>query len=799
MLDNLRNDVRYAIRQLARAPLFAATACVSIATGVIVAVSAYTLLNALLLKPLPVPDAASLFHVFTSDGDGRSEPYGANSYADYIDFAGTGVFTSLAAERWDAVGVAQDGVVANEFVSFVSPNYFSTLGLVLERGRALGESPNEIVLSRPYRERLYESDASALGKAIRLNGVTLTVVGVAPQSFRGVSLGPPMIGWAPATVMPEVMHEPRMLQNRGSRGFSVFGRLAIPEKAASARLNVLAGALAAQNPRAWTDNNNETRLVTMVDHSKSTAPGNRAELFLAVGLGALLVGFVVLLACTNVAALLLGRAVGRQQEIAVRLSLGASRGRLMRQLLTESALLSLIGGAISLIGLSFAIDIINARVPMAALIGFSVDARAVIVALGTSLACALLFGLAPAHQSLGLDLRASLAGTASSQQRNRFRGILIAAQVAASCLLILVALAAVRGVRSFADADPGIAMDGLVSLEYDGGMFGDDSVARMNYDSRVYQLVHTMPGVRSASRTVLFPLGDSNTESEIAMPDGSKSYVENNTVEPSFFETVGLKAVRGRLFDGGDTRTAPAVAVVNRAFLDEYKLKIGDLIAVGDRRGVQIIGIAPDIAYHDLNGVQKSMMYTLDSQMPWEGSFERYMVRADRGTEAGIADALRAEIHRAFPDQVPPRVETMRARTMRQTMPHRIAGRVALVTGGIELALASIGLYGLLMFALFARRREIGVRLALGASTREASWSVMRDGVRYALYGSAAGVVLAIPAVRVAQQVVPGVRAADPVAFAGAILLVLTVSGIAAFEPARRAARVNPATALRQD
>jgi hypothetical protein len=257
--------------------------------------------------------------------------------------------------------------------------------------------------------------------------------------------------------------------------------------------------------------------------------------------------------------------------------------------------------------------------------------------------------------------------------------------------------------------------------------------------------------------------------------------------------------VRGRLFDGGDTRTAPAVAVVNRAFLDEYKLKIGDLIAVGDRRGVQIIGIAPDIAYHDLNGVQKSMMYTLDSQMPWEGSFERYMVRADRGTEAGIADALRAEIHRAFPDQVPPRVETMRARTMRQTMPHRIAGRVALVTGGIELALASIGLYGLLMFALFARRREIGVRLALGASTREASWSVMRDGVRYALYGSAAGDVLAIPAVRVAQQVVPGVRAADPVAFAGAILLVLTVSGIAAFEPARRAARVNPATALRQD
>ena len=797
------NDLRYATRQLARAPLFTVAASLSIAVGVIVAVAAFTLLDVVLLKPLQIPNADGLHHVYTSDGDGRSEAFGSSSYADYNDFARSGAFTSLAAATWDQVPVSVGSAApAIDYVGFISPNYFSTLQMNLLRGRAPAEEGSpEIVITHAYWQRMFGGEAGALGRTVKLNGVTMTVVGVAPESFHGVGMGPPLIGWASAAMLPQISRNANVLRHRGARSFALFGRLAdgVSTASANARLNAVAATLAEQAHDSWTDRNNETRLVTVLTNKESLAPGKATELMLAIlGVG-MLVLFVLLLACTNVAALLLGRAVGRHHEIAVRMSLGASRRRLMQQLLTESVLLAVIGGTLSLLGLTWAMRVVR-TLPIIGMFDFVIDMRVLTVALLTSLLCALLFGLAPALQSVRVDLRAGLAGTASSRERNRFRGALIAAQVAASCVLILVAFTAVRGVRTYLETSPGVDTVGLLTIGIDNNPFGNDTAAISYYALRTREIVETTPGVRSASSTVLIPLGNSNTGASLDLGDGEERSVEVNTVGRTFFETVGLSAIRGRTFDDRDSRTSAPVAVVNHAFLEQFGNEVTDrAMTVSDREGVRVVGVVPEIAYHDPKRPQQPLMYLLDEQIPWESSRKAYLLRVAPGAERAMAATLRAEFRRAFPDAVIPTVEPLRDFNARQTMPQRIAGSVALGVGGIELALASVGLYGLLMFALLARRREIGVRLALGATSKQASWAVMQDGMRYAGYGIAAGLLLAVPAVVVLRQALPGATSIDPMPFLFAIATVSCAALLSAWYPARRAAQVQPAQALRQD
>ena len=268
MFDSIRQDLHYTLRQLRRAPLFTMVASLSIAVGVIVAVSAFTLLNAVLFKPLPVPNADQIYHVYTSDYDGRSEPWGSSSYLDYDDFARSGAFASLAASAWQPLAVSVGSAQPSEqYVGFVSGNFFGVLGLRLQRGPGFGRSDQpEIVITYPYWQRVFGGDAAVLGRTININAFPFTIVGVAPESFRGVALGAPVIGWTPATTMPLVTRDTDALK-RGNRRFTVFGRLHSPEDAqvAAGRLNALAIALAEQEPDAWIDANRETRLVSVLE------------------------------------------------------------------------------------------------------------------------------------------------------------------------------------------------------------------------------------------------------------------------------------------------------------------------------------------------------------------------------------------------------------------------------------------------------------------------------------------------------------------------------------------------------
>jgi predicted permease len=801
-MDALRQDVWYGIRQLRRAPLFTFIASFSVAAGVIVAVSAFTLINALFFKPLPIRDAEGIYRVFTSDYDGRSDPYGSSSYRDYEDFARSGAFASLAASSYRAAAVAVGNQPPVEaWLSYVSANYFGLLGLPLEKGMPFHNGDAlEIVITFPYWQRAFGGDARVIGQTVRINSVPLTIVGVGPESFRGVAIGPPIIGWIPVATMPMLARDSDVLTERGSRGFVVFGRLRAGENnnTAMQRLNVLASALAEQDPDSWKDRNRETRLVTVLPQRDSYfPPQSRSALSIALGLGVLLVVFVMLLACTNVAALMLGRAAGREGEIAVRLTLGATRGRLVRQLFTESFMVAMLGGAFSFIGLLWTLGLVR-RQPLVDGFDLSPDWRVVAVAAGMSALCALVFGLAPVLHSLRVDLR-SRFGSGATRQKNRMRGLLISLQVAIASVLLLVASSAVRGVRAYVASNPGVDLDGLLFMEIDTRLFGEDTVRRNVYHDAVQQLLTSTPAVRSAASTVLTPLGHTNTGATLELAAGEQHVVEVNTVGANFFATIGVSALRGRTFLPTDRRGSAPVAIVNPAFLRRYGDRFGRTVKVEEQAGIEIVGVVPEIHYHDPRSPARPLMYLLAEQQPWGSSRQRYLLRVAPGSEQQVARDLRQQLRQRFPDLVVPLIEPMRAQTARLTLPFRMAGQAALFVGGFELALAAIGLYGLLVFALLARRREIGVRLALGATPREASWAVMRDGLRYVGIGVSAGIALAIPAVIVAYQVVPGSRLNDPAPFIVALSSILLAAGSAAYLPARSAGRVQPAAALRHD
>ena len=800
LLHDLVEDSRYAVRQLARARFFTLTATASISIGILVAVSAFTLLNAILFKRLPVPDPEGIYHVYTSGMEGDSR-YGRSSWPDYLEFTRSDAFAGLAAHMWDRVPVTVPGENAVlDYVAFVSPNYFQVLRLPL----AYGRHPNpdvqeEVVLSYGFWRRAFGSDPGVLGTTMKLGAATLTIVGVAPESYVGTGMGPPLVGWVNTELLDATGSD--MRNSRRSRGFEIIGRLAdgSTPAIAAAQLSSIAKGLAEQYPEEWSTMRGNSRTVALLTHRESLAPpGARGELIFGLIAGTLLVLFVLLLACTNVAALLLGRAVGRQHEVAVRLALGANRPRLIRQMLTESLLLALAGAVISLVFVAWAGAFVRAR-GYADMFDLRLDWRVILVAIGTSALCAIIFGLAPARQSLSPDMRSALGGGSGSKSRNRLRGGLIAAQVAVSCVLILLAASAVRGVRAFVRTDPGVPLAGLVSIRGNMDMFGEDTLRNRMYREQVAEIARGVPGVHSVARTMMYPLGRAYISRLVVLPDGRETDVETNTVGSAYFEAMALAPIQGRVFTRSDRADAD-IAVVSESFLRTHKAAIGQLVTLRSAlpRALRIVGTVPDIRYHSDSQAQRPVLYVIDED-PQSFMGPSYVVRTSPGDERRVARSIAAAVHARYPELVIPAVESLRDRVAADTKPQAIMGRVALGVGAVELALSAVGLYGLLMFALFARRREVGVRMALGSSPRRASWDVVRHGLQYAGAGAVVGALLCIPATIFAAKALPGVTVTDPVPVALAISAILAAVASAALIPARQAAAVDPMEALRNE
>jgi predicted permease len=601
--------------------------------------------------------------------------------------------------------------------------------------------------------------------------------------------------------MPALTGLTDILTDRRHRRFHLVGRLADGQTVTetSARLASLASLLAEQFPEAWRDMNGETRALTVLDHRDSLAPpGAREELVLGIVVTSTLVLLIILLACTNVAGLLLGRAVARQHEVAVRLTLGATRRRLGAQLLTESLLLGLAGGTLGMLAVKWVTDFAR-TFPL--LDGFDLrpDWRVLQVAFALSLLCPLLFGLAPMLQSIRLDVQAGLRGRANTVQRNRLRGVLIAAQVTVSCVFIQLALHAARGVRNHMNADPGIALDNLLVVQLELRGLARDS-ARVNaYIEQVREGVAAVPGVRNVATTHLLPFGNVTTYVRANRPDGEPLPIEENEVSENFFETVALQPIEGRVTDARDRASSRKVAVVNREFARAWGAPVVGRTIEFERLGsYEIVGVVDNVQYHQNRESHRPLVYFVaDAPRPFLPP--ALLIRIQPGAEGSIAAALLPSLREQFPDVVAPSVETMRGYLAKQTQPQQISARAALGIGAAELAMATIGLYGLLLFAVSARTREMGVRLALGATASHASWAVLRSGLTYAGAGAILGLMLGVPSALLLGQAILGERAEDPVPVIAAIASVTVASLLAALVPAVRARRTEPAVALRHE
>ncbi|HEX8073328.1 MAG TPA: ABC transporter permease [Pyrinomonadaceae bacterium] len=816
-MKTLWQDVRYGLRMLWKSPGFTLVAVVALALGVGANTTIFSFVNALVLRPLAgVRASEQLVAVYTSDYS--SGLYGASSYPDYVDFRQQAdAFQGLAAYEETLMSVSGGAEAERLRGAYVTGNYFDVLGVNARLGRALTTADDVtpgahpvIVISAGLWRRRFGAEASALGRQLALDGRQFTVVGVAPEEFRGLRLGAPPEFW-----VPMMMNAPGALEGRGNRGLDITGRLKEGFTPAQAQAQ-LAG-IAARLAAAYPDTNlgtlerpKEPRPITVVREARVEPTAQPAIRFMSqLLLG--VVGLVLLIACANVANLLLARAAARQKEIAVRLALGAGRGRVVRQLLTESVLLAGLGGAVGLVAALWAVDVLPALLPPedAGGLDLSLDWRVLAFTCAVTLVTGVLFGLVPALRATRVELTSALKDESGARgyglRRFSLRGALVAAQLALSLVLLVGAGLFLHSLRRALTFDPGFAAHQLLlaSLETRGANLNQEQ-GQLFYDQAL-ERVRALPGVRAATLTRVIPLsgGGQRRSYQIAgyqpQPNEDRE-LNTNVVGPDFFTTMEIAVVRGRAFTAQDRAGAPPVVVVNEEFARRY---FPDRDAVGQR-----LRQSPDEPYMEIVGVARNAKYrTLRERplpfvyIPAAQEYQRGMtlvVRAD-GDPAALAGPVRAAVTALNRDVPVYAVRTMTEHIGAALASERLIATLLSVFGGAALLLAAVGLYGVMAYSVAQRTHEIGIRMALGAQRGDILRLVIGQGLAMVLVGAAAGLVIALAATRLVASLLFDLSATDPLAFAAVTILLALVALLACYLPARRAMKVDPMVALRYE
>jgi predicted permease len=799
ILDRLNGDIRYAARQLSRTPLSTLVAALSLGVGITVAVTAFTLLNSLVLKPLPVPDSERVVHVFSSGGGPHDSPYAGSAYADVEDYRTSGAFAGVVA--WQTVRTT---LMANQFaparheVSFVTPDFFNALGVRMASGRSYTDGDAfEIVLSERYRQRTFARGEQVLGATVDINGVQFTVVGVAPAAFRGLTrYDGSVAGWVPAPTISHVISGSRADRvDRSIRHWSVAARLApgVAPEAAAARLASTARALAEQHPAEWRTLAGAARRMSVLTPRERALNdpllGDIATLLTPV------VAIILLLACTNVGGLLLARSITRRHEIAVRRALGASRARLTAQMLTESLVLAFLGGAFGLLGSQAAVRLMTSSAIFTSF-DLSLDWRVLAVTTALCVLSALMFGITPIGQTLRVDVKAGLTGQGVVSERGGVRGRLIALQVCLSFLLVVLGVHASRGFLSRIHADPGFDLDGVVVANLDIAFPGADSVARRGYVEDAVRELRALPGVTRTALAHAVPSSSQGSTGGFVTALGGPIGVSVHRVDAEYFETIGMPLLAGAVPAWGGRTDDHRRIVVNRALAERIGGSVLGMTVEYDRDVVTVIGVVDDRVPGRPRHAAFPALYEIRSD--WAQSGGVFLVaRVTRGSESMVAAQFVSRMRALFPSRVPPVASSLREQLESVFAPQRYVATAAVAAGALQLLLAALGLYSLLLYATLARTREIGLRMALGAGPRSASMTVISEGLRYVLAGTMLGLALGIPAAIIAARQFAGADPTDPVPFAAAIAGILAAAAAAAFVPALRAARVQPMSALR--
>jgi len=800
----LLQDVRYGLRMLAKRPAFTAIAVLTLALGIGANTAVFSVVNAVLLRPLPLPDSRCLMVLYNKD-DPSGQSW-AVSYPDFLDWQReTKSFQVLSTFVPLSVNLSGREQPVRVRGGFVSANFFSLAGVQPSLGRSFREAedapgaPRVAVINYSMWQGLLGGDPQILGKSLTLNGEVFSIVGVMPKSFRFPVDSCEV--WLPA------IYNPYFSNDRRRESVAVIGRLkaGVGHVQAQAEMDTITKQLAQQYPD--TNRDRGAKLVSV--QAVVTREIRPAVLVLMVA-----VGFVLLISCANVASLLLARASARQREMALRATLGAGRVRLVRQIVTETLLLWLLGASLGVVLGHWGVQGLGRVRPEDSIswIALSLDLRVLQFTLGVTILTGLVFGLIPAIRFSNPNPMAALKEGSRAASRgaahSRAGRVLVVLQVALALVLLVGAGLTMRSLAKIMGVNPGYNPDNLLTLEYrlPRNKYPEKS-QQWNFHRRVVEHAQALPGVRSAAEVEVLPMSGNSGDTEIVLldrpepPPGVELRAQANICDTHFITTMGIPLLRGRAFTNLDTMNSPRVVVINQTMAETYWKggePIGKAIRLPDEENVTVtvVGVVGDVKQINLDDVNGAQMYEAQAQQP---TIFATLVARTEGDPMSLATALRSAVWAVDRDQPVWKIRTEQSLLDLSVGPRRFLKLLLQVFSALALLLATIGIYGVISYSTSQRIREIGVRMALGAQRRDVLRLVLGEGMWIAAIGVAAGVAAALALTRFLSSQLFGVSPTDPLTYSGVALLLAAVALLACYVPARRAMSVDPLVALRYE
>jgi len=802
-MEAVVQDLRYAFRTLANQRGFTGIAILCLALGIGVNTVIFSCLNAILLRPFPYADPDALVVVSEGQAQQGRRSGGALSYPDYVDYAASAKsFASMGASASRSFLITGTADPERLEGARVSASLFATLGVAPALGRGFEPADDRegaarvVLISDALWERRFARDPQVLGRGIEIDGRPATIIGVMPPQVR-----------FPGRADLWMPHALSVTAERDNHFLSGTGRLApgVTLAQAQAELESIGRSLAQRYPET-----NEGWAPTAVSIRDSEVGEVRPVLVIMQAA----VLFVLLIACANVANLLMARGASRHREIAIRTTLGAARTRIVRQLLTESLLLAVAAGALGALLAGWGIDLVKAMLPQSipSWMRFEIDGRVLAFTFAVSLATGVVFGLAPAIQASRPDLTDALKdgarGSGASGRSKRMRSALVIIEVSLSLVLLIGASLMMKSFLRLQSVDPGFDYRGSLSMQLSFVGAGYDSVsARWATLDRVVAEVATIPGVSGAAAVSLTPLTSTNAVTGFfvdgePLSAGGAHDAEVRSVTANYFRTLSIDLLRGRTFSAQEMTDGSQVVVVNQTLASRHwpnEDPIGKRMRWGittDDPLLTIVGVVADVKQRQLGAPLQPQMYVPYTQYPYR---TMTLMVASTGNASTLAAPVRAKVREIAPGVPLYAVETMRSIYARSVWQQRLYGALFTSFAVIALMLAAAGVYSVIAYSVTQRLHEIGVRMALGARQVDVFGLVVRGGAQLALIGVAIGVVGALASTHVLRSLLYGVSPTDPFVFAGMAALLLVTALVASYVPARRAASLDPVNALKND
>jgi predicted permease len=804
-------DAAYSFRALRKNPWFTVTALLSLTIGIGAATTVFAVVNAFLIRPLPgIRAPQELLHVrLRENGDVNFQGFSVPSLADFNQ--SNAAFSGLASFSDHALSLTRGGESELVRGQLVSANYFDVLGVRPRYGRGfapgedrMGEEHPVAVVNFTFWQTRLGGDPHLVGGQIMINGVPLTVIGIAPRSFGGTFVGFVDDFWVPNDMAPRLLQR-RHLELRRTRWLETIGRLRPGTSLAQARaeMNTIQRRLAQSFPE---ERNLEIALSPVTGFDVELRGG--VIVFLAVIMAVSLL--VLLIASMNVANLVLARGVARSKEIATRLALGIDRARLIRQLLVENVILALLGGLGGTFAARWGVELLRHLDPPTGIrlvFDFTLDAGVLAFAFLVAVLSGLAFGLLPALQASRTDLVTALKeGAVQAGGRARLRSLLVIGQVAASTLLLITAALFLRALQHAGAQQPGFDPQGVETVTLDPSVLGYDEARSRDFFLRLEKRLAALPGVAATSLSNKTPLGfgslfgGARTTIDVVgrqPPPGADGFkVEYTVIGPRYLEVLRIPLLRGRDFSPADREQMPRVAIVNETMARHLwpgQEPVGKRFR-HERQWVEIVGLARDSKYVRLSEAPRDHLYLAYAQLP--SPRMTLFLRTTRNPFF-LAPSIREEIRHTAPNLPVLNLMTMNESIAISRLPQRVAAALATTLGGSGLLLAAVGIYGIVAYSVNQRRREIALRMALGADRPAVVRLVVRQGIALAAAGVVAGALGALAAGRLLAGMLFGLSPTDPLAFSSIALLLLLTAGLASLLPARSAAQTDPMGTLR--